>query len=84
MPELPLYLRVVRQLLKRLNYVSPVDQSYKGPEPFDPRKIRAAEDGLRALAPTTAPATTSKSTSAALPGPSRWSRRRALPAACWN
>jgi SAM-dependent methyltransferase len=49
-PELPLYLRIVRQLLKNLNYRSAADRSYTGPEPFDLEKLRAAEIALRNLA----------------------------------
>jgi SAM-dependent methyltransferase len=45
---LPLYLRVVRTLLRKLNYhLSPAVEPE--PEPFDPQRLRAAEGALRQL-----------------------------------
>jgi SAM-dependent methyltransferase len=47
--QLPLHLRIVRQLLKRLNYDSSADHSYTAADPIDPVKLKAAEDALRQL-----------------------------------
>jgi SAM-dependent methyltransferase len=49
--QLPLHLRIVRQLLKGLNYNTVADRSYTAADPIDPAKITAAENGLRRLAP---------------------------------
>lgn len=48
MPELPIHLRIVRNLLQRLNYhLGPVTAA--GQEPFDAERLRAAETALRQL-----------------------------------
>lgn len=49
MPTLPLHLRVVRDLLRRLNYH--VSSSYEAnlSEPFDQEKLKSYEEALRAM-----------------------------------
>jgi SAM-dependent methyltransferase len=48
-PQLPLHLRIVRNLLRRLNYHLGSNKSLAPSEPFDPGKLRAAEAALREL-----------------------------------
>lgn len=49
MSDLPVHLRLVRHLLRRLNYHLTSSKSDPGQGPFDPARLRAAESALRAL-----------------------------------
>jgi SAM-dependent methyltransferase len=49
MSPLPLHLRVIRDLLRRLNYHLGPTVAERTPEPFDPTRLSAAETALRGL-----------------------------------